>query len=168
MTGIIGNVSDTLAGSINVNSAFNVNTQMILGHYRFCISNSNYQTLKRHTTFKWQAVERLGVEPAMQYTGKGVETVNLDGVIYPQYQGGLSQISIMRNQAGLGQPLLLIAGNGFTFGRWCIASIDEGQSIFLADGTPRKITFKLNLKKYGNDKVSGCKGIIQNALAVKS
>ena len=167
MTNIAGQLNDALAGSINVNSVFNVSTQMILGHYRFCISNAAYQTLKRKTDFKWKAVERLGVEPAMQYTGKGVETINLDGVIYPQYQGGLSQVTLMRNEAGLGQPLLLIAGNGFTFGRWCIASISEGHSTFLSDGTPRKITFKLNLKKYGEDKSAGFKGVIQTALSVR-
>ena len=167
MTNFVGKLSDGLAGSLNLNKAFHVDTQMILGCYRFCISNAAYQTLKRRTHFKWQSVERLGLDPALQYTGKSTERIDLDGTIYPQYQGGLSQIVFMRQEATLGKPLLLIAGNGFTFGRWCIANITETHSTFLSDGTPRKIEFKLGLKQYGADKASGIKGIVQTALSAR-
>nr|BDD44092.1 tail assembly protein [Kangiellaceae bacterium] len=167
MTSFQNDISDTIAGSLNINSLFHVNTQMILGHYRFCISNASYQTLKRQTHYDWQAVHRLGIEPAMQYTSKGAETIELEGVVYPEYQGGLSQVTFMRSEAGTGKPLLLIAGNGFTFGRWCITSINETHSTFLSDGTPRKIEFSLRLKAYGEDKASGLQGIIQTTVATR-
>lgn len=166
MTNIAGNLSDTLSKSINVN-ALDTNTQMILGYYRFCISNASYQSLKRKTEYRWQAVERLGLSPAMQYTGKGAESIDLEGTLYPEYQGGLSQVTLMRQEAGFGKPLLLIAGNGFTFGRWCIESIEETQSTFLSDGTPRKIIFQLGLKVYGKDKATGYKGVIQTVMAAR-
>ncbi len=136
---------------------------MILGVYRFVIKNAfAYQTLKRQSNYKWQEVNRIGSNPALQFTGFGVETIELEGVIYPHFKGGLKQVTLMRAQAGLGKPLFLISGNGFAFGRWCITNITENQSNFLSDGSPRKIEFSLTLKRYGEDKKKGVKGIIQN------
>jgi phage protein U len=68
----------------------------------------------------------------------------------------------MRAQAGLGIPLMLISGNGTAFGRWCITSITETESVFMSDGSPRKITFSLSLKRYGEEKLSGALGIVQD------
>jgi phage protein U len=47
---------------------------------------------------------------------------------------------------------MLISGNGKAFGRWCITSISDTQTTFMKNGAPRKVTFSLTLKKYGEDK----------------
>jgi phage protein U len=135
---------------------------MILGAYRFAVKNSAYQTLKRQSEYHWQEVSRINSNPALQFTGFGVETIDLEGVIYPHFKGGLKQITLMRAQAGIGKSLFLISGNGFAFGRWCITKITENQSNFLKDGSPRKIEFSITLKRYGEDSKQGAKGIIQN------
>lgn len=155
-----GNLTKSGGGNFNLNSALGVDMMMILGVYRFCISNAAYQSLVRTTEYKWEELHRLNSETALQYTGKSPETINLDGEIYPQFKGGLQQITLMRAQAGLGLPLFLISGNGFAFGRWCITNITENQAYFLKDGTPRKIAFSLSLKKYGEEKQQGIKGIV--------
>jgi len=147
---------------LNMNSMLGVNMMMLLGEYRFSISNASYQGLKRQTEYKWQEINRIGVEPALQYTGKGVETIELEGVIYPQFKGGLHQVSLMRKEAGIGEPLMLISGNGFAFGMWCIAAVSEKQSVFLSDGSPRKIEFTLTLKKYGEERERGIQAVIQS------
>lgn len=154
-----------ISGKLNVNSLLGVNMMMILGVYRFAIKSSAYQTLKRQSEYKWQEISRIGSNPTLQFTGFGVETINLEGVIYPHFNGGLRQITLMRAQAGLGKPLFLISGNGFAFGRWCIAKISENQSNFLKDGSPRKIEFSITLKRYGEDKKRGTKGVIQNVIS---
>lgn len=154
-----------ISGKLNVNRLLGVNMMMILGVYRFAIKNSAYQTLKRQSEYKWQEINRIGSNPTLQFTGFGVETIDLEGVIYPHFNGGLRQITLMRAQAGLGKPLFLISGNGFAFGRWCIAKISENQSNFLKDGSPRKIEFSITLKRYGEDKKRGAKGIIQNVVS---
>lgn len=154
-----------ISGKLNVNSLLGVNMMMILGVYRFAIKSSAYQTLKRQSEYKWQEINRIGSNPTLQFTGFGVETIDLEGVIYPHFNGGLRQITLMRAQAGLGKPLFLISGNGFAFGRWCIAKINENQSNFLKDGSPRKIEFSITLKRYGEDKKRGTKGIIQNVIS---
>lgn len=156
-----GDLTQKIGGKLNLNSLLGVNMMMILGVYRFCIDNAAYQSLVRNTEYKWEEQKRLNNETAVQFVGLGSETITLEGTIYPQFKGGLKQISAMRTQAGVGIPLMLISGNGSAFGRWCITSISETQTYFLKDGTPRKITFQISLKKYGEERQKGIKGIIQ-------
>ena len=153
-----------ISSKLTVNSLIKVDMMMILGVYRFIIKNAAYQSLKRHSSYKWQEINRIGSSPALQFTGFGVETIEIEGVIYPHFKGGLKQVTLMRAAAGFGKPLFLISGNGFAFGRWCIAKITENQSNFLSDGSPRKIEFSLTLKRYGEDKKKGVKGMLQNAI----
>lgn len=129
--------------------------------YRFCLKNASYQALKRQNEYKWAELERINTNPSLQFTGFGSETISLDGIIYPQLFGGLRQLNLMRTSAMQGKPLMLISGYGFAFGQWCITSVQENQTIFFKDGTPRRIDFTINLKKYGDDKKRGIMGIVQ-------
>ena len=161
MINSFGDLTKSVGGKLNLNAMLGVNMMMLLGAYRFCIGNAAYQTLARSTEYNWQEQIRLSSEPAMQFVGSGAETITLEGEIYPQFKGGLRQIALMRAQAGLGLPLMLISGNGTAFGRWCIIAINETQTFFLKDGTARKIAFSLTLKKYGEEKQAGLLGIVQ-------
>ena len=60
--------------------------------------------------------EALFSPPAMQFPGPGEERSNSPGVIYPHYIGGF----------------------GRYYGKWCIREITDMQSLFFADGAPRK------------------------------
>jgi phage protein U len=126
-------------------------TMMALGNFRFSIDTAAYQELKRSQAFRWQAQERLQRPPAMQFIGAGDESIELGGVIYPHFKGGLKQLDAMRIEASKGQPLLLVDGLGFVWGQWVITQIDEGQSFFQANGQPLKQTFQLRLVNYGED-----------------
>jgi len=159
----LGDLSKAVGGNLNLNSALGINMMMLLGAYRFCISNAAYQSLERATEYKWEELQRLGADTAIQFVGNGTETITLEGTIYPQFKGGLRQITLMRTEAGLGVPLLLISGNGQAFGRWCITSINETQSVFMKDGTARKIVFSMTLKRYGEEKQRGLLGVVQQA-----
>lgn len=161
MISSFGDLTKSAGGKFNLNAMLGVNMMMILGVYRFCISNAAYQTLSRATEYRWAEQSRLGNEPALQFIGPGADTIKLDGTIYPHFKGGLRQVTAMRLEAAAGIPLMLISGNGTAFGRWCILSVEETQTVFLKDGTPRKITFSLTLQKYGEEKQSGVLGIVQ-------
>lgn len=126
-------------------------TMMALGSYRFSVSTAAYQELKRNQVYRWQAQERLLRRPALQFVGLGEESLEISGVIYPHYLGGLKQLDALRSQAGRGEPLLLVDGLGFVWGRWVVNQIDEDQSYFLKDGIPLKIGFQLRLSRYGSD-----------------
>ena len=126
-------------------------TMMALGSYRFSSDSAAYQELKHSQAYRWQAQERLQRRPAMQFVGAGEESIELSGVIYPHFKGGLEQLDTMRTEANKGQPLLLVDGLGFVWGQWVITQIDEGQSFFQGNGQPLKQSFQLKLVNYGAD-----------------
>lgn len=134
---------------------FNSSTMMMLGQYRFCINSAAYQTFTRSTEYNWEEQRRLGKDAAMQFISNGSDTITLEGTIYPHFRGGVSQVDSMRSQAAQGTPLMLIGGNGTAYGRWCIVSISDTQTTFMKDGSPRKVTFNLKLKRYGEDNRKG-------------
>lgn len=124
---------------------------MGLGTFRFGVNTAAYQTLRRTASYRWGQLDRIGRAPAQQFLGAGAEDINLDGVIYPHFKGGLRQVEAMRAVAGLGQPMILVDGLGWVFQRWVIVSVAETKGTFLADGAPRKIEFSLGLRSYGGD-----------------
>ncbi len=126
-------------------------TMMNLGGYIFALDTAAYQQLRRSVEYRWQSQDRLSHDPAMQYVGRGKEQIELDGIIYPHFKGGLNQISAMKETANTGKPLKLTDGLGDVWGNWVIEQIEEIQEIFTKGGVPRKITFNLTLSKYGDD-----------------
>lgn len=123
---------------------------LALGDYRFSINTSAYQSLSRSKDYRWKSQERIHNDPALQYVGPGEEKIELDGIIYPHYRGGLGQIDAMKESADQGEPLLLVDGRGYVHGYWVIMSAQETQEVFLQNGVPRKIGFGLSLKRYGD------------------
>lgn len=127
-------------------------TMIALGGFRFSMDTAAYQELTRSNQYRWQSQDRISREPALQFIGVGQEKIELAGIIYPHYRGGVKQIDEMRKIAGKGDPLLLIDGLGFVWGQWVIVQIDETSSMFIANGQPQKQTFKLTMNRYGEDR----------------
>ena len=125
------------------------NLLLALGNYRFSINTAAYQTLARTSEYRWATQERLTQRPAKQFIGLGNETIELDGVIFPHYKGGLDQLEKMRAEAKKGKPLTLVDGLGNVWGLWVIESIEETQTELLNNGQPRKIEFRLSISHYG-------------------
>lgn len=126
-------------------------TMMALGDYRFSIDTAAYQRLERRSSWRWQAVDRLGARPAMQFIGSGEDSISMDGTVFPSYAGGLGQVEAMRKEADRGEPLMLVSGAGRVWGKFCITEISETHEVFFSDGTPRRIDFSLNLVMYGGE-----------------
>lgn len=124
---------------------------MALGSYRFSMDTAAYQDFRRQTSFRWTEQDRVGRAPALQFLGPGKETLELSGTIYPHYKGGLGQLDAMRAEAGKGEPLILVDGQGRVWGKWVIEEVAETQDAFLPGGVPRKQTFHLKLGSYGED-----------------
>lgn len=122
-----------------------------LGSFRFGVNRASYQSLRRQAGWRWATLPRIGRIPASQYLGPDSQTMALQGVIYPHFKGGLRQVELMRAQAGLGVPMLLVDGLGFVLDRWCITSVEEGKSLFMRDGAPRQIDFSMQLQSFGGD-----------------
>ncbi len=124
---------------------------MRLGEFTFSLDAAAYQQLRRQTDYRWPAQQRIGPLPARQFTGPGQDTISLNGTLYPQFRGGTRQVEALRQQAGHGNPLRLMDGAGRPWGQWIITRIEETLQVLFADGTPRRIHFRLELARYGQD-----------------
>jgi len=119
-----------------------------LGVYQFSISTAAYQELSRGAEYRWAAQARVGSNDALQFTGTPAETLELRGVIYPHYKGGLDQLTAMRAQASLGVPLPLLTMGGRVMGAWVVEAVREGQRIFERGGRPLRQEFDLKMRRY--------------------
>lgn len=124
---------------------------MKLGDYRFSLSTAAYQGLKRTSLYRWAVQNRVGQRPALQYIGPGQENIEISGTIYPTFNGGTGQLNDMRKEAGQGEPLILVDGLGNVWGKWCIEEIQEGQTVFLPGGIPKKQSFTIRISHYGEE-----------------
>lgn len=124
---------------------------MALGPYRFAVSTAAYQQLVRRSQYRWAQQDRIGRRPALQYLGPGMDEIEVRGVIYPFFRGGLGQVNLMRNEAGRGTPHLLVTGYGDVLDTWAITEIEETEQHHTAHGIPRRIDFRLTLQRYGED-----------------
>lgn len=123
-------------------------TMMRIGAYRFAIATAAYQTLERTAAYSWARQARVGTNDALQFIGPGPETMNVSGVIYPYFRGGLGQLDGMRRTASIGIPLPLIDGRGRVLGLWVIESVTERQAIFDRRGVPKRQDFEMRLTRY--------------------
>ncbi|WP_171178673.1 phage tail protein [Ruegeria sp. HKCCD8929] len=119
-----------------------------LGVFQFSIDTATYQRLNRSTEYRWARQPRIGGNDAMQFTGYGPETIEIEGVIYPHFRGGLKQIDKLRTQGSIGIPLPLISGIGKVLGLWVIEAVTEGQEVFAAQGIPHRQDFSMRMARY--------------------
>lgn len=126
----------------------------MLGGYLFTSNAAVPREVRRDTSFGWSAQKRLRRAPAQQAVGFGEDTMTFSGILYPCSESGRSgkeQLSLMRAEAKKMQPLGLVDGNGFVYGRWVIKKVSEVRSHLWQNSDPRKIAFTLNLDYYGED-----------------
>ena len=129
---------------------------MILGPIRFAVDQSAYHKLTRNSSYNWAStpqpghplLKHLGLGgAARQYNGPGDDSLSISGTLYPQYNGGPLQLSLMRLSAGIGIPWPLLSSSRVV-GFWIIESISDDRSEFFDNGEARKIDFSLSLKRY--------------------
>jgi phage protein U len=128
-----------------------------LGSFQFNLPNGSPQTVDRNDAYRWEQQDRLLREPANQWLGPGTKEITLDGVLYPGFSGRQGTMQTLRDMAERGEPYMLNDGRGRVLGRWCIVSIREGRSLFVAGGDARQIDFSIRLVRYGEDN-PGAKG----------
>jgi len=119
-----------------------------LGGYQFSIRTAAYQTLTRTSEYRWARQPRIGTNDALQFTGYGPETLELAGMIYPHFRGGLEQLDRMRSQAAAPVPMPLVSGLGKFLGVWVTEQITEGQRVFASAGVPQRQDFTIRLARY--------------------
>lgn len=119
-----------------------------LGRYSFGLNTAAYQQLARSTEYRWKAQERIQNDDALQFTGRGTDSITLQGLVFPAWRGGAGQANAMRAEAAKGMPLLLVDGRGIVHGRWVIERIEEQQAVFAGAGVPLRQSFTMQIRKF--------------------
>lgn len=124
---------------------------MIYGGFAFMLPTVPYQSLVRQSGWRWPEQEVVGAMPAMQFTGATAETIDLTGTLVPGFTGGRIELEALRQLGNLGLPLPLVTGTGLFLGMWVMTSLRESQDVHFSDGTPRRMSFDLLLKKQADE-----------------
>ncbi|SCC62581.1 phage tail protein [Kosakonia oryziphila] len=120
---------------------------LALGLFVFMRQTLPFQNLNRNSTFTWSSNARVGKRAAYQYIGPGEDTLEMTGALYPELTGGVLSLSALRLMAEQGGKWPLIDGTGMIYGVYVISGVRENGSEFYSDGSPRKISFTLNLTR---------------------
>lgn len=118
---------------------------LALGFFVFERRTLPYQTFKHDASYSWNSNNRIGTRDAYQYLGQGQEKINLTGDLYPEITGGKVTLALLRQMAELGLSWPLLDGNGTIYGMFVISNVTETGSELLPDGSPRKISFTVEL-----------------------
>ena len=124
-----------------------------LGMFVFSLSTLAYQELQRQTNWRHASNSRVGPPPALQFVGRGDDTITLPGIILPELAGSVLSLDALRLMANTGKAWPMVEGTGRIYGLWVIESLSETKTVFFRDGTPRRIEFTLTLKRTDDDRI---------------
>jgi len=126
---------------------------LTLGQFVFQLRSAPFQELRRSTGQRWGSNNRIGKRPVYQHMGPGEDTITLSGQLMPELTGGPLQLTKLRDMQASGQSWILIDGQGYVYGQWFIAQIEETRKLFFQNGQARLIEFSLNLTRADDDRV---------------
>ena len=124
---------------------------LAIGLFAFGIPTLAHDELQRRTQWKHATSNRVGGRDATQYVGPGDETVSISGTAFAELSDGRASLDQLRAMADSGDAWPLVDGAGRVYGAFVIETIDEGQRVLLADGTPLKIDFTINLLRVDDE-----------------
>lgn len=122
-----------------------MSTMMALGTFVFSLPTLAYDELQRRTEWRHARNPRVGARDATQFVGPGEDTVSLSGTAMAELQDGRASLDTLRSMAADGDAYPLVDGAGRVWGSFVVTNVDERQAVFLADGTPLKIDFGIDL-----------------------
>lgn len=119
---------------------------LCFGPFVFETDTLAFQELQRRTEWRWASNDRVGARPALQFVGPGEDAFSLSGWIAPGQIGQARSLQDLRDLADAGVAYPLVDGTGRVHGAFVLTNMDEGRSLFFADGSARRIEFRLELK----------------------
>ena len=124
------------------------------GQFVFSLNTLAYQQLQRATAWRHAQNARVGARAASQFVGPDDETISLDGMLLPELAGTRVSLDTLRDMGGQGAAWPLVDGNGVVYGAFVLLSVHETDTLFFADGTPRRIEFALELRRVDDGRVA--------------
>lgn len=120
---------------------------LYLGEFVFAPRGDGLTGMSRKSKARLAPQELIQRIAPVQFVGPGARTISIEGVIRPEYQGGLGQIEAMHQACDDGAPRVLTTGYGHVLGEFMIESIAEKRKYLAAYGIPRKIEFSIDLMR---------------------
>ena len=120
---------------------------MSIGTFVFELPTLAYQQLQRQMQWRYASSERVGERAAHQFLGIGDETIELSGLLVPDFSGTMASLDQLRDMANTGQPSPLVEGTGAVLGSYVLTAINTTYTLFALNGTPKRIEFTLSLKR---------------------
>ncbi|WP_028696138.1 phage tail protein [Pseudomonas cremoricolorata] len=120
---------------------------LALGMFVFSLPTLAYQELQRETAWRHAANNRVGLNPALQFLGRGDDTITLPGVLLPELAGAVLSLDALRQMADTGAAWPLVEGTGRLLGLWVIEGMSDKRTLFFRDGAARRIEFSLSLRR---------------------
>ncbi len=118
---------------------------LALGMFVFALPTLPFDELQHKTDWRHARASRVGARDATQFVGPGDETVSLSGAVYTELVDGRVSLDDLRTIADEGEALPLVDGSGTVYGNFVITALDVRHTALMADGTPRRIDFGLDL-----------------------
>lgn len=118
---------------------------MALGMFVFEIGTLAFDELQHKLDWRHARSARVGTRDATQFVGVGDETISLSGAVYTEIADGRVSLDDLRAMGNEGEALPLVDGSGRVYGNFVMVALDARHTALLADGSPRRIDFGLDL-----------------------
>lgn len=125
---------------------------MSLGQFVFSLTTLAYQELQRQTSWRHAANSRVGARPARQFLGPGDDTITLAGMVAMEFSNGTASLDEIRTMADTGKAWPLVDGAGYVYGQWVIEGLNTTNTLFLANGVPRRVEFQISLTRVDDNR----------------
>lgn len=120
---------------------------MALGQFVFGLNTLPFNDFHRQTAWKHRSTSRAGARDANQFLGPGDETINIGGVLAPEFTGDVGSLDDIRYMADTGGAYVLVDAAGYVYGAYVIDNMSETGTFYASNGLPRRIEFSISLKR---------------------
>ncbi len=133
---------------------------LALGPHIFAALPLSIQRIRERTRASWPMINRFGRGPARQYTGRGEDEFEIEGLYFHQEFGGHGEYLALKATQSAGQPVELLgwAAGGVAasvFGSVVILEVGAEHESIHFDGIGRKIEFSVQVAPFGGDGAFG-------------
>lgn len=128
---------------------------MALGMFLFEIGTLPFEELQHKTDWRHARSARVGARDATQFVGVGDETISLSGAVYTELADGRVSLNELRDMGDAGEAYPLLDGAGTVYGNFVITAVDGRHTYLMADGTPRRIDFGIDLLRVDDTRQGG-------------
>ena len=121
-----------------------------LGPITFRAGGVNLNGINVSENWRHNYQDAIRGKGSRSYTGKQVNAITLTGAVFPGQYGDENALTILRQMANTGKSKQLLDGSGQFQGRYVIAAISHERTAMLDDGTPRQVTYTIELTEDPN------------------